>query len=58
MAQRHYGSDKILIGLLALIVLSLLAFWFWGNRSVPAPEKPVHSAIGSDSCYQSPPALA
>jgi hypothetical protein len=44
MAQRHYGSDKVLIGLVALVVLSLLAFWFWGNRSVPVPEKPVHTA--------------
>lgn len=29
MAHPHYGADKMLIGLIALIVLIMLALWYW-----------------------------
>ena len=43
MAHPHYGSDKMLLGLILLIVLSLLALWFWGNRADTAPKQPLHT---------------
>jgi hypothetical protein len=43
MAHPHYGSDKFIIGLVVLIVIILLVFWYLENHRETAPKTPVHS---------------
>jgi hypothetical protein len=43
MPPRHYGCDKFIVGIVAVIILCFVALWYWGARADTAPKHALHA---------------